>query len=166
LLPAYNQYALKAFEVSAIDYLLKPIDIERLKASVARIVKHKEVELQIQRIKVLGSAIESKQIKNIVVFDRGQQNVVSIDTIVAIEAQESYCLIQTSDNKYTVSKNLKHFETLLEGQPDFLRVHKSWLINKSHIQHYSKTDLTIQLSKNIVAKLSKYKKAEFEASIS
>ncbi len=163
---AYNQYALKAFEVSAIDYLLKPIDIERLKASVARIVKHKEVELQIQRIKVLGSAIESKQIKNIVVFDRGQQNVVSIDTIVAIEAQESYCLIQTSDNKYTVSKNLKHFETLLEGQPDFLRVHKSWLINKSHIQHYSKTDLTIQLSKNIVAKLSKYKKAEFEASIS
>ena len=163
---AYNQYALKAFEISAIDYLLKPIDIERLKASVARIVKHKEVELQIQRIKVLGNAIESKQIKNIVVFDRGQQNVVSIDTIVAIEAQESYCLIQTMENKYTVSKNLKHFETLLDGLPDFLRVHKSWLINKSHIQHYSKTDLTIQLSKNIVAKLSKYKKAEFEASIS
>lgn len=162
---AYNQYALKAFEISAIDYLLKPIDIERLKSSVARIVKHKEVELQIQRIKVLGNAIESKQIKNIVVFDRGQQNIVAIDSIVAIEAQESYCLVQTIDKKYTVSKNLKHFETLLEGLPNFIRVHKSWLINKSHLQHYSKTELTIQLSNNIVAKLSKYKKAEFEASL-
>jgi two-component system LytT family response regulator len=163
---AYDRYAIKAFEIAAIDYLLKPIDIERLKASVARIVKQKEVAKQLERISVLSSTIDSKQIKNIVVFDKGQQHVVSIDTIIAIEAQESYCSLHTTDKNYTVSKNLKHFETLLESLPQFMRVHKSWLVNKEHLLNYSKSELTMQLSGGIIAKLSKYKKAEFETAIS
>ncbi|MBK9452011.1 MAG: LytTR family transcriptional regulator, partial [Bacteroidetes bacterium] len=63
------------------------------------------------------------------------------------------------------SKNLKHFETMLEGNEDFLRVHKSWLINKRHILNYSKSEMLIQLKGGLVAKLSKYQKADFEAAI-
>jgi len=163
---AYDQYAIKAFEVSAVDYLLKPIDIARLKSSIERVRQRKNVLQQAERLNLLNDTLQQKKIKNIIVSDKGNQNIISIDSIIAIEAQESYCLIHTTDKKHTASKNLKHFETLLENLPQFIRVHKSWLINKDHLLNYSKSELTIQLNGEIIAKLSKYKKAEFEQVIS
>ena len=107
---AYDQYAIRAFEIAAIDYLLKPIDIERLKLAVDRVKLRQNLELQSQRLSVLSSTLETKQLKNIVVTDKGNQNILPIDSIIAIEAMESYCTIHTTDKKYIVSKNLKHFE--------------------------------------------------------
>ena len=162
---AYDQYAIRAFEVAAIDYLLKPVDIERLKNAVARVAQQRNIEQQSQRLSLLSNTLESKQLKNIVISDKGQQNIVSIESIIAIEAQESYCTIHTSEKTYIASKNLKHFETVLENIPVFFRTHKSWLVNKDYIKHYSKSDLSIQLSNGLTTKLSKYKKAEFEEAI-
>ncbi len=159
---AYDQYAIKAFEIAAIDYLLKPVDIDRLKQSVARVLSAKSVETQAQRLNVLSESLESKKLTNIAISDKNQQYIIAIDTIIAIEAQESYCIIHTTDRKFTVSKNLKHFETMLETLPQFIRVHKSWIINKVFLKNYSKSELTIQLSNGLITKLSKYKKAEFE----
>jgi two-component system LytT family response regulator len=163
---AYDQYAIKAFEVSAVDYLLKPIDISRLKMSIDKAKQRQNVLQQAERLILLNDTLQQKQIKNIIVSDKGNQNIISIDSIIAVEAQESYCLIHTKDKKHTASKNLKHFETLLESLPQFIRVHKSWLINKEHLLNYSKSELTIQLNGGIAAKLSKYKKADFEQAIS
>jgi len=162
---AYNQYAVRAFEIAAVDYLLKPIDIQRLKNAVARVVQHRDMEQQAQRLSLLSSTLEHKKMENIAISDKGQQHIVPIEQIVAIEAQESYCIIHTAGRQHIVSKNLKHFEKLLEPLPRFIRVHKSWIINKQFLQHYSKSELTIQLSNGIVSKLSKYKKNEFEAAI-
>lgn len=163
---AYDQYAIRAFEVAAIDYLLKPVDIERLKNAVTRVVQQKNIEQQSQRLSLLSNTLETKQLKNIVISDKGQQNIIAIDSIIAIEAQESYCTIHTNDKTFVASKNLKHFETVLENLSQFFRVHKSWLVNKNYIKHYSKSDLSIQLSNGLTTKLSKYKKAEFEEAIS
>lgn len=163
---AYDQYAIRAFEIAAIDYLLKPVDIERLKLSIERVKTQRNTEQQAQRLALLSNTLESKQLKNIVVSDKGQQNIIPIESIIAIEAQESYCIIHTTDKKIVASKNLKHFETVLESLPQFIRVHKSWMVNKEHIKNYSKSDLSIQLSNGVTTKLSKYKKAEFEAAIS
>jgi two-component system LytT family response regulator len=162
---AYDQYAIRAFEVAAIDYLLKPVDIDRLKNSVARVVQQRNIEQQSQRLSLLSNTLESKQLKNIIITDKGQQNIISIESIIAIEAQESYCTIHTTEKTYIASKNLKHFETVLENLTQFFRVHKSWLVNKDYIKHYSKSDLSIQLSNGLITKLSKYKKAEFEEAI-
>lgn len=162
---AYDQYAIRAFEIAAIDYLLKPIDIERLKFSVQRVKQQRSMVEQAQRLSLLGNTLETKELKNIIVHDKGQQYLVSVEEIIAIEALESYCTIHTKDKKHTVSKNLKHFETLLDKLPQFIRVHKSWLINKQSIKNYSKSELSICLANGLVAKLSKYKKAEFEAAI-
>ena len=91
---------------------------------------------------------------------------IAIEKIIAIEAQESYCVIYAGDKQIVASKNLKHFETILQSLPRLFRVHKSWLINKEHLLNYSKSELSIQMNGGIVAKLSKYKKAEFEGTIS
>lgn len=161
---AYEQYAIRAFEIAAIDYLLKPIDIERLKSSVRRVSEKRSMAQQADRLSVLSGTLESKQIKSIVLNDKKLQNIILVDSIIAIEAQESYCIIH-ADKKYVASKNLKHFESMLQSLPQFFRVHKSWLVNQQYVKNYSKSDLSIQLANNLVAKLSKYKKAEFELSI-
>lgn len=162
---AYDQYAIRAFEIAAIDYLLKPIDIDRLKNAIARINVHRDADQQSNRMSLLSSTLQNNQLKNIVITDKGVQQIISVDNIVAIEAQESYCCINTTDQKYVASKNLKHFETILESVPQFIRVHKSWIINTKFILSYSKSDYSIKLKNGIIAKLSKYKKNEFELAI-
>lgn len=162
---AYDQYAIRAFEVSAIDYLLKPVDIERLKSAVEKACKQYDKDFLEQRLSLLSNTLESKQIKNIIISDKGYRTIIAIESIIAVEAQESYCIIYTPEKKYTVSKNIKHFELMFEDLPQFIRVHKSWLINKNQMKHYSKSELLIHMNSGITAKLSKYKKAEFEEAI-
>jgi len=162
---AYDQYALRAFEIAAIDYLLKPIDIERLKLAVSRVQLQRNKKEQKDRLDLLKDSLKSKELNNIVVADKGNQHIIPLDKLIAIEAQESYCILHTSDKQFIASKNLKHFETVLESIPRFFRVHKSWIINKDHLLNYSKSELTIQLSNGLTTKLSKYKKVEFEEAI-
>lgn len=163
---AYDSYALRAFEVSAVDYLLKPVDVERLKQAVAKVQQTADLKQLAQRYSLLGNALQTNELKSIVVAERGYQEIIQLSDIVAIEAQESYSYIHTSSGKkYTASKHLKHFERIFEDQSTFLRVHKSWIINKTMVVNYSKTELTINLETGISAKLSKYKKTEFEEAV-
>lgn len=163
---AYDKYALRAFEISAIDYLLKPVDIDRLKEAVSRVKKKTDLKQYSERLSLLGHTLQSKEVKRIMVTDKGYQQVVPIDSIIAIEAEESYCTIHTATKKYTVSKNLKHFETVFAENEVFFRVHKSWMISKKHIVNYSKSELLINLTNGLTARLSKYKKTEFEDMLS
>lgn len=159
---AYDNYAIKAFELAAVDYLLKPIDIDRLKTAVIRVQQKVGMNTQLSQIKLVQETIETKSIKNIFITDKGQQYLVNIEDIIAIEAQESYCHVHTNTKKYLVSKNLKHFETVLENHPLFFRTHKSWIVNRNYIKSYSKSNFDITLSNNQFAKLSKYRKEDFE----
>lgn len=162
---AYDQYALRAFEVSAVDYLLKPIDIDRLKLSVSKVKTTINQKEAAQRMSLLSTTLEKEELKSILLNDKGYQYVVDLAEIIAIEAQESYSTLYTLTRRYTASKNLKHFERLLGDAPDFIRVHKSWMVNKTHILNYSRSELNINMEGDIQAKLSKYKKEEFELAI-
>jgi two-component system, LytTR family, response regulator len=162
---AYEQYAIKAFEISAIDYLLKPIEIDRLKKAVEKVKLQVVSKIQKERLEVLTETINTKKIRNLVIQDKGEQIVCSLEEVIAFEAQESYCMVHTTTKKYIQSKNLKHFENLLDENPEFLRIHKSWIINKKHVLKYSKSELNVFLTNSIIAKLSKYKKQEFEQEV-
>lgn len=159
---AYDRYAIKAFEVSAVDYLLKPIEIERLKESVERVSTKFDTTQNNEKINHLKETLQTNSLQSIIVSKNGNQYVIALKDIIAVEAQESYSCIHTLSGSYLMSKNLKHFERMFEEERMFIRVHKSWIINIHFILHYSKADLTIELKSSIVAKLSKYKKAEFE----
>lgn len=163
---AYDSYAIKAFEMSALDYLLKPIDIERLKFAVQKFVSEKEkADASINYQVLLESLSEDKQQK-IVVQVKGGQKAIALKDIVAFEASSAYCTIHTvSEGAFLYSKHLKHFEDLLSDEKSFIRTHKSWIINSDYLEHYSKSKFTIQLNNGIEAKLSKYKKEAFEESI-
>lgn len=161
---AYEHYAIRAFEIAAVDYLLKPIDIDRLKKAVERAEKQVFLDQQKQRLELVSENLENKQFSNLVVTDRGNQHVIPFKEIIAFEAMESYSCIHTTKRNFTVSKNLKYYENLLEPLPEFFRTHKSWLVNTNFVSKYNKSEMLIHLDQ-LTAKLSKYKKAEFETLI-
>lgn len=159
---AYDHYALRAFEISAADYLLKPIDIDRLKDAVERVANRVHLKQRVVNLDLLSQTLKTNEVKKLVITDKGNQYIVALGEVIAFEAQESYSYIHTTERRYTVSKNLKHFENLLAEHPVFIRVHKSWIISRDHIVNYSRSDFRINMRNGIVARLSKYKKAEFE----
>jgi two-component system LytT family response regulator len=159
---AYDQYAIKAFEISAVDYLLKPVEIVRLKESVQKLFSKVELKNNQERYKALTENLKTNGISKLIVRNSKGQSIINTSDIIAIEAQEAYSCIYTEKEKYLMSKNLKYYEILFDKKKTFFRTHKSWIINIEHIITFSKTKLEIHLSKNITAKLSKYRKPEFE----
>ena len=163
---AYDHYAIKAFEMTAIDYLLKPIEISRLKEAITKVSSKIGTKRLEENYRLLVESIEKETIDKIIVPHNREQIILPLEQICAIEAKESYSLIHTSEGKsYMVSKNLKHFESLLEDA-SFFRSHKSWLINLAKVQSYSKKNLEINIEGDLITKLSKYKKASFEQEFS
>lgn len=162
---AYDNYAVKAFELSAVDYLLKPIEIDKLVVAIDRLRAKLEQNYIRTNYESLIDNLRQKELKRIVIPDNGNQKVIEIASIVAIEASESYSVIHTENQHFMVSKNLKHFERLLSDNLNFFRAHKSWIISLSHISSYSKSKLEITLANRLAAKLSKFKKQEFESRV-
>ncbi|MGB0869966.1 MAG: LytR/AlgR family response regulator transcription factor [Flavobacteriales bacterium] len=160
---AYDQYAVKAFEVSAIDYLLKPIEISRLQQAIKRLDDTRSKEEVHLQYKTFKETLDVGEVDKIIVKNNGNQHVLKTSEIIAIEAQESYSYIYTINNdRFMVSKNLKYYQSLLENNNSFYRSHKSWLINKQNFISFSKSRLEIVLKNEIKAKLSKYKTSDFE----
>ena len=162
---AYDKYAVKAFEVSAVDYLLKPIEIERLQLAVEKVQKRVGDNRGVNH-QLLADNLKTGTVSKIIVSVKGYQTVVNVDEIVAIEANESYCNIKLVDGAdYLVSKNLRHFENLLSENSNFFRSHKSWIINLDLLKKYNRTSGELELKPDVLAKLSKYKKEEFERAL-
>ncbi len=159
---AYDNYAVKAFELSAVDYLLKPIEIDKLTLSIDRLITRLDQQFIRSNYESLIENLTQKELKRLVIPDNGNQKIIELSHIVGIEASESYSIIHTETQHHMVSKNLKHFERLLTDSPYFFRSHKSWLINVNFVTSYSKSRLELQLNGRINAKLSKFKKTEFE----
>lgn len=162
---AYDQYAIKAFEVSAVDYLLKPIEIERLQKAIEKLEKRVGQSREINH-KLLTESLKSDTVTKIAVSTKGYQTVLDVKEIVAIEASESYSNIMLADRTiHLVSKNLKHFENLLSDNSNFFRSHKSWIVNLDMLEKYNRSKGEIDLKSEVVAKLSKYRKEEFESAL-
>ena len=148
---AYDSYAIKAFEVAAFDYLLKPIEVSRLAKTMERLAKKTITKHDALNYQVLQESLnQSTGIHKMIVNHLGKQKIIDLKDIVALEANEAYTLIKDiADSTYTMSKNLKYFETLLENNPDFVRVHKSWIINTKHIESYSSVEMLIYLKHHL-----------------
>ncbi len=159
---AYDNYALKAFEVSAVDYILKPVEIDRLKEAVNKLSEKKDLKINSDNYKTLSENLKSDILTKIIVRNNNGQEIIPVKNIIAIEAQEAYSCIHTINNSYLMSKNLKQYERAFEKDTSFFRSHKSWIINLNHLITFSKSKFEIDLTNNIKAKLSKYKKPDFE----
>jgi len=158
---AYDKYAIKAFKYSALDYLMKPIDIQELKDAVKKASKNIEKDHFKERLELLN--INKKKLQKIALPYKSDYVILDVNNITCIEADRMYAHINTLDNKtYTASKKLSHFENLLSDQMKFIRVHRSWLINTDFINIYSKKEKFVQLTNGNKIPVSKSYKEVFE----
>jgi two-component system, LytTR family, response regulator len=131
---AWNQYAIKAFEMNAADYLLKPFSRERLgealKKVMERSIASKGDDLIPRLIQHLNKSQEVLQ--RIVVKSGNKINIINVEKIHYLEAQDDYVMIHTSDGKHLKQATIKYFESHLDGQ-FFIRIHRSIIVNISLI---------------------------------
>ncbi len=132
---AYDQYALTAFEFSALDYILKPINVEKLKQSVARYQEIRTEDNISGRVSVLKDRLKNIN-ERIILSSMDGFEVYKISDIIRCEANGSYTtFFIKGDIKVVTSKTLNNFEKLLADQP-FARVHSKHLVNLEFIKRY------------------------------
>ena len=159
---AYSEYAIKAFQVSAIDYLLKPIQIDQLIAAVQKVAHSREVNTIQQRLATLQANMTERRIQRIMLPLADGSLFIDLKDIICLKAEGSYVQFFLADgNKILVSKNLKEYEGQLTTTEGFFRTHRSYLVNGSHVQRINSDGLVL-LTRNLCATLAREKKAAFE----
>lgn len=162
---AFNQYAIQAIRFSALDYLLKPIDPDELKAAVQRHLDHKESTKQKEEIyQNFIQNLEQKDERDykIAIASSEGARFFKIQDLVRLEADSSYThLYTTQKKKITASKTLKYFEEMLE-EHGFLRVHKSHLINPAFIERINGDHTMIFMTDGGEVEVSRRKKEEMK----
>lgn len=131
---AFDQYALKAFEVNAIDYLLKPFSQERFEEAVNKVIKD-ETTVADKKINNLKFHIDEsiEFIDRVIVKHNQKINIIPIEKVIYFEAQDDYVMIYSDDGKYLKQKTMKYFEDHLDSK-DFVRIHRSYIVNITRIK--------------------------------
>lgn len=153
---AYNEFALKAFRFSALDYLLKPLDTQELQEAVQKAEKRQRVDQR--QIELLKMQMQGGQYpQKIAVPGQGGVVFIELKELVLCEAESNYTkLLLTNGKTYLLSKTLRDVQQVLEER-HFLRVHRQYLINLEHIKMYHKGDnayllmcgdITVPVAKN------------------
>jgi len=130
---AYNEYAIRAFEVNSIDYLLKPIEMERLQGAIgrARSILDSQVGLS-TRIDQLAELVRSRGVERLPGAKGRKIVLLNLDDVVWIEASEELVFAHTVCEKYLVNLTMTELERRL-NQHGFFRIHRSTIVNLSHV---------------------------------
>lgn len=140
---AYNKHAIQAIKLSALDYILKPIDPEELVAAVNRLEK-----TQIKgKVNTLKENLQNDKPKKLVIHQKQSIKIVNINDIVCVRADGAYSVLYTQEgDKIIVSQSLKQLEEQLDIQDKFIRCHRSYIINIDYVKEASKSKGKIVLS--------------------
>lgn len=159
---AYSEFALKAFQVSAVDYLLKPLQIDQLVNAVEKAEKLRGGSLIKERLETLKANLEEKKIKKIVVPVSEGSLFIDVKDITHLKAEGSYVNIFLKDgNKILVSKNIKDYETQLTTEEGFFRTHRSYLVNTNYIASILPDSSEATLQNKQTISIARERKNEF-----
>jgi two-component system LytT family response regulator len=160
---AFNEYAIQAIRFSALDYLMKPVDPEELRAAIDRhFEKKQEVSEQKQLYQNLVENIGKNDVRKFRIAVPSSEGVqfFMVSDILRLEAEGSYTrIILTNRRPFVASKTLKHFEEMLQ-EFQFIRTHKSHLVNQTHIKGMTSDREFVVLSDESKVEISRRKKEE------
>ena len=156
---AFDQYAIRAFEMNAVDYLLKPYSKERFDAAIQKALTRIQSGTLVQpNLQTFRNAIAppSGTLTRIAVKDRQQIHVIPVTDIDFIEADGDYVKLHTDNQAYLKEKTMKYFEENLPSQ-QFIRIHRSYIVNVnevSKIELYEKDSYRVYLKNGEFLKAS------------
>jgi two-component system LytT family response regulator len=156
---AYDQYAIKAFEANAVDYLLKPYPLERVTIALNKALEKlnsKETDGEIQHL--ISSHDEETGLINRIIVKSGRKiHIIPVESVYYIESQDDFVMIYCKEGHFMKQKTMKFFESHLDSQ-QFVRIHRSYLVNVSQIseiQQYEKESWMVLTKQGAKIKVSK-----------
>ena len=130
---AFDEYAIKAFEAHAVDYLLKPFDQKRFDNAIAKWTEQKSNSTEKATQDLLESAsLSPSQSQRIVVKNGSKIKIIPVHDVFYLEAADDYVKIHTSEGYFLKNKTMSHFEQSLDGE-QFVRSHRSYIVNVQQI---------------------------------
>ena len=136
---AYDQFAIKAFDFNAVDYLLKPVRKQKLIQAVQKVVEHQQHNLDKTNLEALIQNIRVQTrtgLEHIALPTTDGFSMVHINNITHLQADSNYTWVfLANQKKYLIAKTLKEMEGMLQF-PQYFRAHKSYLVNLNHVDHY------------------------------
>jgi two-component system, LytTR family, response regulator len=133
---AYDRYTLRAFEVHALDYLLKPFEEARLTAALGRVKRELEFRRTYQRSKLAGlmdSVADRRGLKRFPIKSGGRTVFLQLDEIDYLEAAGNYVRLHIGNQEYLTRDTMGSFEAKLSDS-DFVRIHRSVIVNRKRIK--------------------------------
>ncbi len=155
---AHNDFAIKAFEMNAVDYLLKPYSKERLLAAIDKATERlKAGQQKDETIRELIHQPLTETLERIVVKSGSKIRVIPVDKIIYLEAQDDYIMIYTDEGKHLKQGTMKHYEDHLDHSA-FIRVHRSYIVRVDQvvqIEPYTKETYMLKLKNGTTLKVSR-----------
>lgn len=160
---AYSQYALQAFEMNAIDYILKPLRPKRVVEVVEKVHKYQDKSNINVKFEELREVLKTKKFNKIGLPVNDGILFLPLNEIIHMKADGMYTTFHTvNKDKILVSKPLKHFEHIVENGTGFYRPHRSHIFNISFLKKYVKKDGNyVILENDHIVPISKDKREEF-----
>jgi len=129
---AFDEYAIKAFQVNAIDYLLKPIEQSRFEQAMQRLPARLSQAEQASKSLLEVAALSPAQNNRVVVKKNGVIKIVALADIHYLEADDDYVKLSTAEGIFHKNKTMGFFEQTLPAE-QFIRIHRSYLINLAQV---------------------------------
>ncbi|TMI65886.1 MAG: response regulator [Bacteroidetes bacterium] len=129
---AFDEYAIKAFEAHAIDYLLKPFNQERFDKAIAKWLQQADSTKESTKDLLETASLSPAQAQRIVIKDGSKIKIIPAHEVFYLEAADDYVKVHTKDGYFLKSKTMGHFEQVLDAN-QFVRSHRSYIINISQI---------------------------------
>ena len=170
---AYDEFAIKAFELNAIDYLLKPFTDERFDLAIKRAIDQRSTHTQpdygplirAHETPASGPQVRGQDETRIVIKTDGRIHMVPKADIIQFEAYDYYVKIHTGERFYLVRETMKHLEAQLSSD-QFMRVHKSHIVNRQFVKtlvRQSAGNYLLELAGDHTAKISRTRLNEVKA---
>ena len=155
---AYDKYAIRAFEMNAVDYLMKPFSQDRFNKAVHRALERIDGGESPVPVELMAKAYGIKeQLDRVVVKVKSQIHVIPVEDIYYMEAQDDYVMIYTEKERFLKQRTLKSFEDSLDSSA-FVRVHRSYIIRVdkiSKLEQFEKESYHLTLGNGAVVPTSK-----------
>lgn len=154
---AFDEYAIKAFESHAIDYLLKPFSRERFNKSIEKFLEQSNNHSQPTQPIPESFSLSPQQHQRVVVKISGKIKIIPVDDIHYLEAADDYVRIHTKEGSFLKNRTMSHFEKSLDGNV-FVRTHRSFIVNVQQITRidpYEKESFVVILKNGSKVPVSK-----------
>jgi two-component system LytT family response regulator len=155
---AHNDFAIKAFERNAVDYLLKPYSKDRLLIALNKAAERIRNQVPAAgKVKTLIQAPITEKMERVVVKSGTKIKVIPVEKIIYLEAQDDYVMIYTDEGKYLKQATMKYFEDCLDPSV-FIRVHRSYMVHVDQViqlEPYSRDNFVIKLKNGVALRVSR-----------